>query len=266
MSINTKRICTIKKDLPFHIIKTITGSLKQRWKRTQGSCLVLVHVVTMRNHTWGEKVSGPLWGARSNRTCVVSKVHLLPHHRPADAEEVPQVAEDSTVERALLAVTVLEVGDPVTWHELPSGTADGHQVEVAAQQQHNHHRENTNHDQTRQKETVAPEPQIPGVTGWDSRPAKQMSVSLIIQEKHLNIEMYRADIQSDVKSPQQSEKLYQQVDDKPAVVPLTNTVLYPRTMVVEAPDAVFTRLTVLCSHWLLLGRNIYIYMHILNVQ
>lgn len=104
-------------------------------------------------------------GARSDRTCVVSEVHLLPHHGPADAEEVPQVAEDSAVERAVLAVTVLQVGDPVTGHELPGGTVDGHQIEVAAQQQHDHHRENTNNDQARQQETVAPEPQIPRVPG-----------------------------------------------------------------------------------------------------
>lgn len=85
---------------------------------------------------------------------------------------------------------------------------------------------------------------------------KQMSASLVIQAEHLKIETWPADVQSDVKSPQQSEKLHQQVDDEPAVVPLTNTVLYPGTMVVEAPDAVFTCLTVLCSHWLLMRRNV----------
>lgn len=90
---------------------------------------------------------------------------MLPHHGPADAEEVPQVAADAAVERVALALTVLQVGDPVARHELPGGTVDGHQVEVAAQQQHDHHGENTNKDQTRQEETVAPEPQIPGVTG-----------------------------------------------------------------------------------------------------
>lgn len=116
-------------------------------------------------------------GARSDRTGAVMNVDLLPHHSPADAEEVPQVAQDSAVKRAVLAVTVLQVGDPVTWHELPGGAVDGHQVEVAAQQQHDHHGENANDDQTRQKETVTPEPQIPGDTGRESGPAKQTSAS-----------------------------------------------------------------------------------------
>lgn len=53
-------------------------------------------------------------GAKSDRTCAVPKVRLLPHHGPADAEEVPQVAEDATVKGAVLAVTVLQVGDSVS--------------------------------------------------------------------------------------------------------------------------------------------------------
>lgn len=110
---------------------------------------------------------------RSDRSCSVSEVHLLPHPGLADAEEVPQVAEDSAVEGAMLAVAVLQVRDPVTRHELPGGAVDGHQVEVAAQQQHDHHRQDTNNRQARQEETVAPEPQIPGDTGRDSRAAKK---------------------------------------------------------------------------------------------
>lgn len=133
-----------------------------------------------------------MWGEVS-RICVVSKVHLLPHHGPADAEEVPQVAEDAAVERAVLGVAVLQVGDPVTRHELPGGTVDGHQVEVAAQQQHNHHREKANNDQAGQKEAVAPEPQIPGVTGGDSRPAKQKSMSRSLKQ---NIEIQKCVVQT----------------------------------------------------------------------
>lgn len=64
--------------------------------------------------------------------------------------------------------------------------------------------------------------------------------------------MFSPDIQSDAKGPEQSEQLHQQVDDKPAVVPLPDTVLDPRAVMVEAPHAAFTRLTVLRSHWLLL--------------
>lgn len=69
-------------------------------------------------------------------------VHLLPHHRPADAEEVPQVAQDSSVKRVFLVSAILQVRDPMTWHELPGGAVDGDQVEVAAQQHHHHHRAN----------------------------------------------------------------------------------------------------------------------------
>lgn len=60
------------------------------------------------------------------------------------------------------------------------------------------------------------------------------------------------DVQGDVKSPQQSEQLHQQVDDEPAVVPLPHTVPDPGTVVVEAANAAFTRLTVPRSHGLLL--------------
>ena len=65
--------------------------------------------------------------------------------------------------------------------------------------------------------------------------------------------MCSADVQGDVKSPQQSEQLHHQVDDEPAMVPLPHTVLNPGAVVVEATNAVFTCLTVLRSHWLLLG-------------
>lgn len=53
-------------------------------------------------------------GWRSDRIWSVSVVHLLPHHRPADAEEIPQVAEDAAVKRVLLVSAVLQVRDPVT--------------------------------------------------------------------------------------------------------------------------------------------------------
>lgn len=63
------------------------------------------------------------------------------------------------------------------------------------------------------------------------------------------------DVQSDVQSPQQSEQLHQQVDDEPTVVPLSHAVLDPGTVVVEAPHAAFTRLTVFRSHRLLLEKE-----------
>lgn len=66
---------------------------------------------------------------------------------------------------------------------------------------------------------------------------------------------FDSDVQSDVKSPQQSEQLHQQVDDEPAVVPFSHTVLDPRTVMVEATNAALTRLTVLRSHWLLLEKK-----------
>lgn len=109
---------------------------------------------------------------RSDRVCGCSVVHFLPHHCPADAEEIPQVAEDATVKRVLLAFAVLQVWDPVTWHELPGGAVDRDQVEVAAQQQPHHHRENTDNPQRRQQEPVDSEPQLPGDAGRDARPEK----------------------------------------------------------------------------------------------
>lgn len=102
--------------------------------------------------------------------CGFLVVHLLPHHRPADAEEVPQVAEDSSVERVLLVSAVLQVRDPVTWHELPGGAVDGDQVEVAAQQHHHHHGEKPDESQRCQQEPVRSEPQLPCDAGWNPRP------------------------------------------------------------------------------------------------
>lgn len=115
-----------------------------------------------------------LSGWRSYGICGVSvpAVHLLPHHRPADAEEIPQVAEDSAIKGVLLVSTVLQVRDPVTWHELPGGAVDGDKVEVAAQQQNHHHRENTNDTKHRQQEPIDSEPQLPCDGGWDARPER----------------------------------------------------------------------------------------------
>lgn len=64
-----------------------------------------------------------------------------------------------------------------------------------------------------------------------------------------------ADVQGDVKGPQQSQQLHQQVDDEPAVVPFPHTVLDPRAVVVEASHAAVTRLAVLGSHRLLLDQR-----------
>lgn len=153
-------------------------------------------------------------------------VHLLPHHRPADAEEVPQVADDPAVERVHLAVAVLQVGDAVAGHELPGGAVDGRQVEVAAEQQQHHDGEDGGDGQRRQQEAVGSEPQIPGDARGDAG-------------------------ESNVKSPEQCEQLHHQVDDEPSVVPLAHAVLDPRTVVVKAADAAVTPLAVLRSHWLL---------------
>lgn len=108
-------------------------------------------------------------GWRSDRVGGVSGVHFLPHHRAAHAEEVPQVTDNSAVKRVLLVTEVLQVGDPVAWHELPGGAADGDQVQVAAQQQHHHHGEDPHHTQRRQQEPVHSEPLLPGEGGGDAR-------------------------------------------------------------------------------------------------
>lgn len=111
-------------------------------------------------------------GWRSDRIYGVSVIHSLPHHHPAGAEKIPEVADDSTVKGVLLMSTVLQVRDPVTWHELPGGGVDGDQVEVTAQQQHYHHREDTCNSQRRQQEPVHSEPQLPCDTGGDARPVR----------------------------------------------------------------------------------------------
>jgi len=98
----------------------------------------------------------------------VSLVDLLPHHRPADAEKIPQVAENAAVERVLLVSAALQVRDPVTRHELPGGAVDGDQVEVAAQQQRHDHREDPDHAERHQQKPVHSEPQLPCDTGGDS--------------------------------------------------------------------------------------------------
>lgn len=101
--------------------------------------------------------------------CGVFLVDLLPHHRPADAEEIPEVAENAAVERVLLAAAVLQVGDPVAGHELPGGAVDGDEVEVAAQQQQHDAGENPDHGERRQQEAVRSEPQIPRQAGRNPR-------------------------------------------------------------------------------------------------
>lgn len=58
-----------------------------------------------------------------------------------------------------------------------------------------------------------------------------------------------------MKARQQGEQLHQQVDDEPAVVPLSHAVLNPQAVVVEAMDAAFTHVAVLRSHWLLLDTH-----------
>lgn len=62
-----------------------------------------------------------------------------------------------------------------------------------------------------------------------------------------------------VQPPQQYQQLDSQVQHKPAVVPLTNTVLNPGAMMVVTPDTVLTRLAMLGSHWLLLGIKIIVF-------
>lgn len=94
---------------------------------------------------------------------------MLPHHGPADAEEVPEVAEDAAVERVILVPAVLQVGDPVAGHELPGGAVDGDQVEVGGEQQQDDPGEDPDHGERRQQEAVGSEPQLPGDAGRNPR-------------------------------------------------------------------------------------------------
>lgn len=59
-----------------------------------------------------------------------------------------------------------------------------------------------------------------------------------------------------MQPPQQHQQLYSQVKHKPAVVPLTDTILNPGAVMVVTTHTVLTRLTVLGSHGLLLGIKI----------
>lgn len=125
----------------------------------------------LANH--GTTHCAALPGRMSDRIWRVSVVHLLPHHRPAYAEEIPQVAEDAAVEGVLLVAAVLQVGDAVAGHELPGGAVNRHQVEMAAEQQQHHHGENATDSQRRQQEAVRSEPQLPRDPRGDARPEKK---------------------------------------------------------------------------------------------
>lgn len=71
----------------------------------------------------------------------LSKVYLLPHHRAPHTEEAPQIVEGAPVEGVLISPAVFEVRDAVSGHELPGGGVERHQVEVRAQEEQHHQRE-----------------------------------------------------------------------------------------------------------------------------
>lgn len=115
----------------------------------------------------------------SDRVWGVLLVNPLPHDRPADAEEAPQVAEESAVERVLLRPEVLQVGDPVAGHELPGGAVDGDQVEVAAQQERHDCGEDPHDAQRRQEKAVRLEPRLPRNAWRNPRPETERSFSSV---------------------------------------------------------------------------------------
>uniref|UniRef100_A0A8C2K8S8 Nuclear apoptosis inducing factor 1 n=1 Tax=Cyprinus carpio TaxID=7962 RepID=A0A8C2K8S8_CYPCA len=84
-------------------------------------------------------------------------------HLNKGAAEVPQVAEDSSVERVLLRVAVLEVQDALAGHELPGGAVHRGQVQVNAQQEQHDHRKHSRHGKRPEQESVLSEPLLPGI-------------------------------------------------------------------------------------------------------
>lgn len=100
----------------------------------------------------------------------VSDVDPLPCYRPTDAEEVPQVADHSSVERVLLRVTVFEVQDPVAGHELPCGGVNGGQVQVNAEQDEHHHWKHPRDADRPEQESILSEPLLPGGCKDHARP------------------------------------------------------------------------------------------------
>ena len=89
-------------------------------------------------------------------------VDPVPGHGAADAEEVPEVAKEATVEGVVLPVAPApQVGDARAGHELPGGGVGGSQVEVAAQQNQHHHAEHPCHGHAPQQHTVSPQPRTP---------------------------------------------------------------------------------------------------------
>ncbi len=92
----------------------------------------------------------------------MSDVDPLPRDRPADAAEVPQVTDESSVERVLLRVAVLQVHDALAGHELPGGAVHRGQVQVHAQQEQHDHREHGRDGERPEHESVLSEPLLPG--------------------------------------------------------------------------------------------------------
>lgn len=134
-------------------------------------------------------------------------------------------------------------------HELPGGAVDGGQVQVAAEQNHNHHREHAHHDQRRQQDAVHTEPHVPGDAVRDPRPEghkKPPRLKTPADTEAVKVMEAgsrgggRGHVQCSVESPEQHQELDQQVEQEPAVVPLPDTVLHPRTVMVEASHAAVT--------------------------
>lgn len=69
------------------------------------------------------------------------EVQLLPHHCAPHAKETPQIVEGAPVEGVLVGPAVFEVGDAVAGHKLPGGGVERHQIEVGAQEEQHHQRE-----------------------------------------------------------------------------------------------------------------------------
>lgn len=70
---------------------------------------------------------------------------VFPNLGATEAEEGPQVTEDTTIERVLLIGHVFQIRDAVPGHELPRRAVYGGEVKVAPQEDQNDQRKDTYH-------------------------------------------------------------------------------------------------------------------------
>lgn len=122
---------------------------------------------------------------------------------------------------------------------------------MGAEQEQHDEREQSHEHGHGQQHAVGAQPQLPGRCVAETRPEVMGGRRRRSNQTRLCSSRWRwrsvavSYSPGDVQPPQQHQQLDSQVKDKPAVVPLTDAVLDPGTVMVVTPDAVLTRLAVL---------------------